>query len=301
MKFKSKLVAILSSLSIGLTFFGCNAGKHSSEPKGETSPSTATITEGQQNASVASQDQERQIRSLIEQLVFADTPATDDPPLTPGLDNLIEKSQTRVNGENNAEPDEVSHSVTTEEYRKRFEECAKAYQKLLDYKEAAFPFLVEHLDDERQSIPFRNHYPHASVGDACYWNIYHQLQDRPKDYSKYGYMREGRGGKDHEKPYWDATPFDEDDGLKAWLEKNKALTYTQMQIKCLQWLLERETKIGASDAESYFVNILPLEIHICERRLEMGEDVREELARLIQVRNEKNENAIPSGLLPDAK
>ncbi len=37
-------------------------------------------------------------------------------------------------------------------------------------------------------------------------------------------------------------------------------------------------KIGASDADSYFENILPLEIQILRRELELGMDVKERLA-----------------------
>ena len=113
-------------------------------------------------------------------------------------------------------------------------------------------------------------------------------------------MRPGRDGKLHQKPYWKGTPFDDDGGLVEWLEKNKALTYTQKQIKCLRWLLDQEIEIGASDADSYFVNILPLEIRILERRLEAGDDVRNELEQLKKVRDNKTESEIPSKLLPDA-
>jgi len=147
-------------------------------------------------------------------------------------------------------------------------------------------------------INFRNHYIRNSVGDACYWIIYDQLQDEPKDYSSYGYQRYGRDGKLHRQAYRGGTPFDEAGGLRQWLEANKALSYTQMQIKCLSWLLEREKAIGASDSESYFVNILPLEIRILERKLETGEDVATNLDRLRRIQRDKLVGEIPSELLP---
>lgn len=56
-----------------------------------------------------------------------------------------------------------------------------------------------------------------------------------------------------------------------------------MQIKCLKWLLEREKKIGVPDPESYFINILPLDIQILKRRLEAGDDVADELKRLQEI------------------
>ena len=219
--------------------------------------------------------QEQEIRGLIEQLVFAHGEASNNPVIHPDM---------HPNGE---------------DYRRRFETCQKAFQKLSEFKDIAFPFLIEHFEDKRQSINFRNHYLGNSVGNACYWIIYFQLQDRPSDYSEYGYQRKGRDGEYHTKPYWEGTPFDSEGGIKQWLEKNKDLSYTQMQIKCLDWLLEKEKSIGADDAESYFINILPLEIRIFERKLEAGENVEQELNRLRRIKNKKLAEEIPSELLPE--
>ncbi len=91
---------------------------------------------------------------------------------------------------------------------------------------------------------------------------------------------EGRDGSSHPKPYWEGTPFD-DAGewqIAEWSEQNKDLSYIEMQIKCLNWLLDGEKKNRASDADSYFENILPLEIQILKRELELGMDVKERLA-----------------------
>jgi hypothetical protein len=171
---------------------------------------------------------ERAIRALIENLVFIHDRATETPLISPGI----------------AEDDD-------KEYERQFEKCQQAFKEIGALKGKALPFLVEHLGDKRPSINFRNHYAGHSVGDACYWNIYFQLQDRPKDYSEYGYQRKGKDGEDHPKPYWEGTPFDEAGGLAKWLEANKKLSYPEMQIKCLTWLLDEEKKIGASDPESY--------------------------------------------------
>lgn len=224
----------------------------------------------------ASSKQEAEIRKLIEQLVFEHKEASETPLLSPGISGNDDK-----------------------EYEKQFDKCHQAFRKLTEFKEAAFPFLVEHLDDKRPSVHFRNHYPEHSVGDACYWNIYFQLEDRPKDYSSYGYSRKGRDGKAHTKPYWEGTPFDEAGGLKMWLEQNKDLSYPEKQIKCLNWLLTREKAIGAPDAESYFENILPLEIRILERKKETGADVDRELNRLRKIMKDKLIKEVPAELLPD--
>lgn len=101
--------------------------------------------------------------------------------------------------------------------------CQDAFQKLSEQEDAAFPVLVKHLDDKRQSINFRNHFSGNSVGDACYWIIYFQLQDRPRGYSRYGYSRFGRYGKGCPKPYYEGTPFDDAGGLQEWLAANEKL------------------------------------------------------------------------------
>lgn len=257
--------------------FGCP-----SEPNPVSDPvelnQPAKLTVGPKNrlqAIIPNAAQKAEIRQLLELLVFANRDATKQPVISPGITD------------------------DSKEYRKRFESCQKAFEKLSEFKGLAFPILIEHLDDKRQSINFRNHHIGNSVGDACYWNIYLQLQDTPRDYSQYGYSRKGRDGKNHPKPYWEDTPFDDAGGLRKWLKENKDLSYLEMQIKCLKWLLDKEKRIGASDADSYFVNILPLEIRILERRKENGENVDSELHHLQKRRDEKLVADIPQELLPE--
>jgi hypothetical protein len=218
---------------------------------------------------------ENAIRALIEDLVFIHDKASEAPLRSPGIGGDDDK-----------------------EYKRQFEKCREAFKKLSELKAQALPILVEHLEDKRPSIHFRNHCSGHSVGDACYWNIYLQLQDRPSNYSEYGYQRKGRDGKNHPKPYWEGTPFDEAGGIAAWLKQNEKLSYVKMQIKCLTWLLEREKKIGAPDANSYFLNILPLEIRILERRLEAGDKVEVELKQLRDALARKDVTATPRNLLP---
>lgn len=233
--------------------------------------------------------QEAEIKALVEQLVLADQPANNQPTLNPAMKiyNAEGKEVKRTGDEKKAA-----------EYRRRFEACQNAFQKLSEFKVVAFPVLIAHLNDKRQSTNFRNHHVANSVGHACYWNIYYQLQDRPDNYSSYGEGRTGRDGRDHTKPYWEGTPFDEAGGIKQWIERNKNLTYLEMQIKCLQWLLDKEKNIGACDADSYFENILPLEIRILERKTQASENVDKELTRLRRVLANKDASSIPADLLP---
>lgn len=245
--------------------------------------STIAKTSGKQTS-------EADIRKLIEQLVYSDGAASKQPVVNPNMKIADSDGNVRpINGD----------SDDAEKQRQKFNSCEEAFTKLYELREVAIPFLVEHLDDKRQSIHFRNHHMGNSVGDACFWNIYFQLVDEPRDYSEYGHSRKGRNGEDHPKPYWEGTPFDDAGGLKEWLNVNKELNYLEMQIKSVQWLLDREKMIGASDTDSYFLNILPLEIRILERRLENGDDVKTELDRLIEIRDKRLEDQIPKELLPD--
>ncbi len=211
------------------------------------------------------------------------------------IDQLVFES-SRTSGKSVLNPDV---RVNSDEYRHRFKNVQDAFQKLSELKAKAFPILVTHLGDKRQSINFRNHSLGNSVGDACKWNIYFQLQDRPRDYSKYGYQRTGKDGKGHLKPYWEGTPFDEAGGIKKWLEENKDLTYPEMQIECLKWLLDRERIIGAPDADSYFVNILPLEIQILKRQKEIGMDVQTVLLRKKAAMKKRDATVVPLDVLPN--
>jgi hypothetical protein len=274
------------ALLLGILLAGCSGEVTDNSPKSQ--PQSLRPTDAAPSSNEGTNEAE--IRQLIEQLVFNDSDASNKPIINPNM--------KVVDSEGNAKPIN-GESDDAEKQRREFNSCQDAFNKLLELKGAAIPILVEHLDDKRQSINFRNHYMGNSVGDACYWNIYFQLQDRPRDYSRYGYSREGRDGEDHPKPYWEGTPFDDAGGLKEWLEKNKELNYIEMQIACLNWLLEREKKIGASDADSYFLNILPLEIRILERRIENGDDVSSELKRLVNIREKKLVDQIPSELLPE--
>lgn len=219
--------------------------------------------------------QEIEIENLIEQLVFNDPKASRPP----GSDSGAGAEDAAI--------------------KKECAKCEEAFRKLTEHKEASLPLLLEHLGDQRPSVPFRHHFVGHSVGFACYWNIYDQLMDTPPDYSSYGLVREGRDGKDHEKPNQGGGPFSEVRGPQAWLEQNKHLSYVEKQIKCLEWMLAKEKEIGAADAESYFKNILPLEIRILERKLDTGVPVQSELHRLRKILREKIVSEIPPELLPD--
>ncbi len=227
----------------------------------------------------ASKAEEIEIRGLIEDLVYEEIAAAET-----NFELTLEDAQRIIDLKN--------------QRKAQFAKCHNAFKELSKYKEKGLPFLIEHLQDKRQSINFRNHYFGNSVGDACYWSIRSQLEDRPANYSRYGLKRKGKDGKDHTKPYWAGNAFGEA-GLEKWLQANQKLSYAEKQIKCLTWLLDAEKKIGAEHAGSYFLNILPLEIRILERRLENGEKVEDELTRLRSVLETEDVKSVPKDLLPE--
>jgi hypothetical protein len=246
------------------------------------------------SSATATKEQQAQIRGLIEQLVLIDRNAPDPKKLIED----VKKGELEVEETIPPMPPELQEKPDPA-YAKRFKGCQEAFKKLGEFKALAFPLMIEHLEDKRQSIAFRNHSLQQSVGDACYWSIYYQLLDTPSEYSSYGYQRKGRDGELHVKPYWRKNVFDEAGGLKKWLADHNKLSYVEMQIVCLNWLLEREKQIGASDAESYFENILPLEVRILERRKDNGAEVGQDLERLQTALRAKDASVIPVALLPD--
>jgi len=238
---------------------------------------------------VATKEQQVEIRKLIEQLAFVPVAK----PQAAAGQAAVSKRKADDPFAGEEEPPEIA-----EENRRRADACLEAFKQLTAYKGLAFPLMVEKLGDERPSMDFHGHWKRRDVGAACYWNIRYQLEDHPEDYSSYGYARKGRDGESHVKPCYAHPGQLPVDGLKRWLVENAALSYTEKQLKCLRWSLEEEKKIGASDPESYFENILPLEIRILQRRTQLGDDVRAELERLQKIQRVEEVSGIPPELLP---
>ncbi|MEO5716631.1 MAG: hypothetical protein ABIT37_24340 [Luteolibacter sp.] len=265
------------------------------------------VIRGKGPAEVATKEQEVEIRRLIEQLAFVPFPMPQGPPAPKPVpeevpestadDPFADPSYAPPPGPDPFAMEEEPPEIAKANVRMATA-CREAFKQLTAYKGLALPLMVDQLDDERPSMDFHGHWKRRDVGAACYWNIRYQLEDHPGDYSSYGYARKGRDGESHVKPYYESPGQLPPKGLKTWLMENAALSYTEKQLKCLRWALEEEKKIGASDADSYFSNILPLEIRILQRRGQLGEDVRVELERLVKIRTNKDVGGIPPELLP---
>lgn len=230
-------------------------------------------------AAVASEEEAAAIRKLIDQLWMDVVPRTeksgDSPP------------------EN---PYDIPEDDITRENRRRAKRCALAFERLSNLGELAFPFLIEHLEDKRPSVDFHGHLRDRFVGTACHLIIRYQIEGYPEDYGQYGYQRIGKDGGLHvvprnrsDSPFWD---------IRNWLESNRDVSLAGKRIRAMEWALDQERKIGAFGAEGYYVNILPLEIGILERKAELGADVGGELKRLKKIRDERKEESEPRELLP---
>lgn len=171
-----------------------------------------------------------EIEALIEQLAIAQEPAGDAPILTPRRD--APKTDPRMI-------------------------AMEAGRKLGDYGQAAFPYLLKHLDDNRQSVAFRRVLP-STVGDACFCIMRGQLIPLPSDYEM-SIMREGADGQLHERPLYAGRDIFDPGTIAAWLEARRYGSLEEMQVETLQWVIDEEKKIGFRNEKDKQDYLHPLE------------------------------------------
>ena len=258
----------------------------------------------------ATPEQEAEIRRLIEDFVITEKENQARSAEQDRYKKAEAQAMKEAQKETEADSDPFSGTImppssyeTPPEALKELQGYAKvrtdAFKRLTAFNELAFPLLASHLDDERPSRMHWNHTFVKSVGALCYRVIHDQLMEFPEGYSQYGLQRTGRDGKGHQKPYWGSAPYDESGGLGKWLEQNQNLSYAEKRIKCLNWLVDGEKKIGVIDPEGYYENILPLELAILELKVSAGQDVADELASTRELSKTRPANQVPKELLPD--
>ncbi len=125
------------------------------------------------------------------------------------------------------------------EYAQRFKKVQDAFDKLESLKVKAFPILVKHFDDKRQSINFRNHYLANRLGMHVCGTSLSTARSAEKLLEVRLSTKGARWSKSPQ-AILEGTPFDDAGGMAKWLEQNKDLSYMKMQIKCLNWLLDGE-------------------------------------------------------------
>ncbi len=267
---------------------------------------------GEKGPRIATAEQEAEIRRLVEDFVITDQEtkayaAEDEREATflaeaeksgrEGAKDSASPPDDPFSGPGNASPPPPSPAVL-KEFRSYHQKRRDAFRQLASFQELAFPILAAHLDDERPSLIHWNHKVARTVGRVCYQVIHDQLTFFPDGYTDYGLKRSGRDGAGHVKPYWRSNPYEEAGGLKIWLQQNQGLSFRQMRIKCLTWLLDGEKQIGVVDPAGYFLHILPLELGILELQASDGQDVTQELERLRKLSRTRSADQVPKELLP---
>lgn len=273
-------------------------------------PSDLPSIPGGKGLRIATAEQEAEIRRLVEDFVI-----TDEETRAHAAENereakfLAEAEKSGKGAKDSAPPpdDPFGESgqdspppspVVLKELQGYRQKRKDAFKQLANFQELAFPILAAHLDDERPSIMRWNHKIARTVGRVCHQVIHDQLTFFPEGYSNYGLQRTGRDGVGHEKPYWRSNPYEKAGGLEKWLKQNEGLSFRQMRIQCLTWLLEGERQIGVVDPAGYFLHVLPLELGILELQASDRQDVTQELERVRKLSRTRTADQVPKELLP---
>lgn len=176
------------------------------------------------------------IRALIEKLAISDERASYEPVYTPPRDTP--PTDKRIVAYHAAEA-LVAHGLD------------------------AFPYLLQALRDNRQSVGFRRVLP-STVGDACYTLITRQLYALPDHYAGSIY-RDGADGKLHGRPVFDKDLFEEH-GLEQWLRQRQGFSLEELQLEALSWVLAEEERIGVAEPDDETHILQPLRRKVAELR-----------------------------------
>ena len=129
---------------------------------------------------------------------------------------------------------------------------ARAYavvEELSALGKLAFPHLLEHLDDNRESVELQRLNRRQYVGEACYCIIAYQILDIPPNYA-FPIFRTGADGKSHARPFAVEQDLFDSSTITAWLKQRESEPLAALQVEALEWLLEQEDKIGYPDYKS---------------------------------------------------
>ena len=150
-----------------------------------------------------------------------------------------------------------------------------AADKIKSYGKLAFPYLLKHLGDKRQSVAFRRVIPH-DVADACYCIIRSQVFLLPESYHG-SFYRKGADGENHGRPYFLKPALFTPQTIESWLAERRDMTLSEMQIEALQWLIEKEKEIGFQNKEDKKKFLYPLERQLKKVERRLNKDTKEEI------------------------
>jgi hypothetical protein len=179
---------------------------------------------------------------------------TADPPQAP-TDAQIKALVDQLASENSARPKDDGKNTPprpTKEYFEKQRKVDEAARKLVEIGPRAFPFLIDHWNDDRYCMTIggisvlENH----SVGQISRQIVEDQL-------NLGGFQKEPKGTtiRDRRRPLFD---LGEQKQARTWWEKNKKKTLAEMQVDVLDWTIAEEAKISEkiSDAERAYLTDL---------------------------------------------
>ncbi len=170
------------------------------------------------------------IEALIEKLAISQDEATDEPVYTPSIDTP--KSDPRV-------------------------QAFEAAEELTAYGKTAFPQLIAHFDDRRQSVAFRRT-NRATVGLASFAIIEDEVYATPSDY-RGSFYRTGADGKTHERPLFLKPALFDRSTAAAWFAAREHKSLLEIQIEALIWLIGEENRIGYPEEKDRELYLYPLQ------------------------------------------
>lgn len=140
----------------------------------------------------------------------------------------------------------ISSSTDYEADRAR---AFEAVEKLTALGKQGFPYLLDHLNDSRESVELQRLNRRQNVGEACYYIIVLQIFNIPPGYA-IPLIRKGADGELHDRPFSAEQGLFDQSTISTWLENRKVDPLVALQVEALEWLLEQENKIGYPDPTS---------------------------------------------------
>lgn len=126
------------------------------------------------------------------------------------------------------------------------ERRARAYaavERLSELGKHAFPYLLKHLDDNRESVELQRLNRRQTVGEACYCIIVYQIFSVPPDYFV-PVVRTGADGELHQRPFSVEQGIFDSSSITAWLKQREADPLAALQVEAIEWLVEEVSLTG---------------------------------------------------------
>jgi len=128
-----------------------------------------------------------------------------------------------------------SPNYSKEAQNRIYEVRKKIEEKGMD----AFPYLIEHYNDDRYSITYETSWNgcwyNASVGSECADIVHKQLQPL-------GPFRVNATDAGDKRPYYDFHFLYSKDTMQSWYKTNKDKSLRELQIEVLEWTITEEKK-----------------------------------------------------------